>query len=232
MRSESSRPKTTSPPSAAELDLPPGEHPSVITLPGRAAQEEAAHNRLEHLAKEMLAELGEDPEREGLLRTPHRVAESLKFLTSGYEVDLHQLLNGAVFDAEDYHEMVLVKDVEFYSLCEHHLLPFHGRIHVAYIPDRKVVGLSKIPRLVDVFARRLQLQERLTKQVAEALEEMVAPRGVAVSATAFHMCMSMRGVSKQQSQTTTVTFTGDFKADPVRRREFLASLGAQSGASL
>jgi len=225
MRSESSRPRTTSPPSAAEESSPLEARGSVVTLPGPAAVAEAHHNRLESLTREMLVELGEDPDREGLLRTPHRVAESLKFLTSGSEADLEEILNGAVFDSEGYHEMVLVKEVEFYSLCEHHLLPFYGRIHVAYLPEDRVVGLSKIPRLVDAFARRLQLQERLTKQVAGALEELLAPRGVAVSATAFHMCMSMRGVSKQQSQTTTVAFTGAFRDDRALRREFLSAIG-------
>lgn len=225
MRSESSRPRTTSPPSDADSPLLPEGRGAVVTLPGPAAVAEAHHVRLEALAREMLVELGEDPDREGLLRTPHRVAESLKFLTSGAEADLEQLLNGAVFDSEGYHEMVLVKEVEFYSLCEHHLLPFFGRIHVAYLPGEKVVGLSKIPRIVDAFARRLQLQERLTKQVAGALEELLAPRGVAVSATASHMCMSMRGVSKQQSQTTTTAFTGAFKEDPSLRREFLHAIG-------
>ncbi len=229
MRYESSRPRTTSPPSAGieeTLDLHGAGRSSVIALPGAAAAE-ARHGRIEALSREMLLELGEDPDREGLLRTPRRVAESLEFLTSGYGQDLRALLNGAVFDAEGYREMVLVRDVEFYSLCEHHLLPFFGRVSVAYLPGRKVIGLSKIPRIVDVYARRLQLQERLTNQVASALEELLAPRGVAVTATAFHLCMAMRGVSKQQSQTATVAFTGDFKTDPSLRREFLAAAGGR-----
>ncbi|MGA9751425.1 MAG: GTP cyclohydrolase I FolE [Acidobacteriota bacterium] len=179
---------------------------------------------MEALSRAMLEELGEDPSREGLVQTPKRVAKAMRFLTSGYDADLADIVNGAVFDAEDYRELVLVRDVEFYSLCEHHLLPFFGKVSVAYLPGEKIIGLSKIPRLVDVFARRLQVQERFTKQIADSLEEIIRPRGVAVLATGFHLCMAMRGVEKQASQTTTTAFTGDFQRDERRRKEFLSLL--------
>ena len=176
------------------------------------------------LARELLAELGEDPDREALLRTPARVAESLRFLTQGYGIDVKDVVRDAVY-AEPYEEMVLVRDVEVYSLCEHHLLPFYGRAHIAYMPRGRIVGLSKLPRVVDVFARRLQVQERLTTQIAEALDEALRPHGVAVVIEAFHLCMMMRGVQKQNSQTVTSSLTGVFRNDPKTRSEFLELIG-------
>jgi GTP cyclohydrolase I len=174
--------------------------------------------------RELLAELGEDPDREALLRTPARVAESLRFLTQGYGVDVRDVIRDAVY-AEPYEEMVLVRDVEVYSLCEHHMLPFYGRAHVAYMPRGRIVGLSKLPRVVDVFARRLQVQERLTTQIAEALDEALHPYGVAVVIEAYHLCMMMRGVQKQNSQTVTSSLTGVFRTDPKTRSEFLELIG-------
>lgn len=180
------------------------------------------------LTRELLTELGEDPDREALLRTPLRVAESLRFLTQGYGVDVDDLIRGAVY-AEPYEEMVLVKDVEVYSLCEHHLLPFYGRAHIAYMPRDRIVGLSKLPRVVDVFARRLQVQERLTTQIAEALDQALRPHGVAVVIEAFHLCMMMRGVQKQNSQTVTSALTGVFRTDPKTRSEFLELIARRQG---
>lgn len=169
----------------------------------------------------ILAAIGEDPEREGLLKTPQRCAEAMKFLTRGYEQDVRQVLNGAVFE-ENYDDMVLVRDIEYYSLCEHHLLPFFGKVHVAYLPNGKIVGLSKIPRLVDMFARRLQVQERLTKEIAEALEDALHPRGVGVVVEGMHMCMMMRGVQKQSAAMITSHVTGEFRDDRRTRQEFMA----------
>ena len=171
--------------------------------------------------RNILAFAGEDPDREGLLRTPHRAAEAFKYLTSGYSQDVETLLNGAVF-REDYDDMVVVKDIEFYSLCEHHLLPFFGKAHVAYIPDGTIVGLSKIPRLVDMFARRLQVQERMTTQIAEALESALQPKGVAIVVEGVHMCMRMRGVQKQESSMVTSHVRGIFRTDRATRQEFMA----------
>jgi GTP cyclohydrolase I len=176
------------------------------------------------ITRELLAALGEDPDREALLRTPTRVAESLRFLTQGYGVDVRDVIRDAVY-AEPYEEMVLVRDVEVYSLCEHHMLPFYGRAHVAYMPRGRIVGLSKLPRVVDVFARRLQVQERLTTQIAGALDEALHPYGVAVVIEAFHLCMMMRGVQKQNSQTVTSALTGVFRSDPKTRSEFLELIG-------
>ena len=176
------------------------------------------------LARDLLTELGEDPGREALLRTPARVADSLRFLTQGYGVDVKEVIRDAVY-AEPYEEMVLVRDVEVYSLCEHHMLPFYGRAHIAYMPRGRIVGLSKLPRVVDVFARRLQVQERLTTQIAEALDEALSPYGVAVVIEAFHLCMMMRGVQKQNSQTVTSALTGVFRNDPKTRAEFLELIG-------
>jgi len=175
---------------------------------------------IESLVTRMLKELGEDSGREGLERTPSRVARSLRFFTQGYEQDPAVVLNGALFEV-DYDEMVIVKDIEFYSLCEHHMLPFFGRVHVAYIPRGKVVGLSKIPRLVEIFARRLQVQERLTVDIAEALEELLKPRGVAVVAEAVHLCMMMRGVQQQNSSAISSSLRGAFERDPKTRAEFM-----------
>jgi len=171
--------------------------------------------------RDILAFVGEDPEREGLLRTPHRVVEALKYLTQGYGQNVQTLLNGAIFH-EDYDDMVVVKDIEFYSQCEHHMLPFFGKVHVAYIPNGRIVGLSKIPRLVDMFARRLQVQERLTTQIAEAIEEALHPRGVAVVVEGSHMCMLMRGVQKQSARMVTSHVMGAFRTDRATRQEFMA----------
>ena len=172
------------------------------------------------LVKQQLQHLGEDPSREGLARTPERVARSFGFLTSGYRTDIQTLINGAIF-AEDCSEMVLIRDIEVYSLCEHHMLPFFGKAHVAYIPNGRIIGLSKVPRIVDAFARRLQVQERLTQQVAEALYDALDPRGVAVVIEARHLCMMMRGVEKQNSSATTSAMLGLFRDDPKTRMEFL-----------
>ena len=170
--------------------------------------------------RSILAQLGEDPERPGLQRTPARVAKSLRDLTSGYDVDVDKLINGALFTVE-YSEMVIVKDITFYSLCEHHLLPFFGKAHVAYIPDRHVIGLSKIPRMVQVFARRLQVQERMTSQIAETLLSRLKPRGVGVIIEARHLCMEMRGAQSQLSPTLTSAMLGSFRDDMRTRQEFL-----------
>ncbi|NOY06708.1 MAG: GTP cyclohydrolase I FolE [Chlorobi bacterium] len=178
------------------------------------------HERLAGLIHSLLEEIGEDPEREGLLRTPDRVAKAYEFLTRGYRMDIREILNGAVFE-ERYNEMVIVKDVDFYSMCEHHLLPFFGKCHVAYIPDGKILGLSKIPRIVDMFARRLQVQERMTQQIAETLENTLSPLGVAVVIEARHMCMMMRGVEKQNSVATTSAMLGEFSTNIKSRDEFL-----------
>jgi GTP cyclohydrolase IA len=175
---------------------------------------------IEPLVTTMLKELGEDPGRDGLERTPARVARAMRFLTSGYQKNPRELLNGALFDVT-YDEMVIVKDIEFYSLCEHHMLPFFGRIHVAYVPKGRVVGLSKIPRLVDMFARRLQVQERLTTEIAATLEDVLKPKGVAVVAEAIHLCMMMRGVSQQNCSAVTSSMRGEFEGDPKTRAEFM-----------
>jgi GTP cyclohydrolase I len=178
---------------------------------------------MQDLIRQLLADLGEDPGREGLLSTPKRVEKALKFLTSGYSADIDQVLNGALFTV-DYSEMVIVKDIDFYSLCEHHLLPFFGKCHVAYIPNSKVIGLSKIPRLVDVFSRRLQVQERLTNQIADTIRDKISPLGVAVVMEATHLCMSMRGVEKQNSTAVTSAMHGGFRSNARTRMEFLELL--------
>jgi GTP cyclohydrolase I len=173
------------------------------------------------LYRELLIRIGEDPTRDGLLRTPERMEKSMAFLTRGYTMDVNTVLHDALFDV-DYDEMVIVKDIEFYSMCEHHLLPFFGKAHVAYVPNGKVIGLSKIPRLVDVFARRLQVQERLTRQIADAITEAINPQGVAVILEAEHLCMMMRGVEKQHSATVTSAMLGVFKTQLQTRNEFLS----------
>lgn len=174
---------------------------------------------------QFLTEIGESPERDGLLKTPERAAKAMQFLTQGYDQDAAKILQGAMFK-EDYSEMVIVKDIELYSLCEHHLLPFFGKAHVAYIPNGYIVGLSKIPRIVDVFARRLQVQERLTIEIRDVIQETLQPHGVAVVIEACHMCMMMRGVQKQNSSTTTSAFTGEFRKEETRA-EFLHLIGAR-----
>ena len=171
--------------------------------------------------RQILKGLGENPEREGLQRTPERVEKTLKFLTGGYTENIAKIVNGALF-AVDYDEMVIVKDIEFFSLCEHHMLPFHGKAHVAYIPNGKVIGLSKIPRIVDVFARRLQVQERMTQEIAETLMDILKPKGVAVTCEASHFCMMMRGVEKQHSSTVTSAMLGEFRDRKETRDEFLS----------
>jgi GTP cyclohydrolase I len=195
--------------STARLDIDTFE-----TRPG------AVEGEMQRLVRRQLALLGEDPDREGLLRTPERVAESLAWLTRGYSMSVEDVVNGAVF--EEAHEgMVLVRDIEVYSLCEHHLLPFFGRAHVAYIPNGRILGLSKLPRIVEVFARRLQVQERLTEQVAQAIEDVLQPRGVGVMIEAVHLCMMMRGVEKQNSRTITSAVRGQIRDCPMTREEFL-----------
>ncbi len=176
---------------------------------------------MQEIIRQLLAELGEDPSREGLLDTPKRVERALKFLTSGYATDVDATLNNALFSV-DYNEMVIVRDIDFYSLCEHHLLPFFGKCHVAYIPQGRVIGLSKIPRLVDIFARRLQIQERLTNQVAQTICQKIDPLGVAVVMEGTHLCMSMRGVEKQNSFAVTSAMLGAFRDNARTRNEFLA----------
>ena len=188
------------------------------------------------LVEEILAKLGEDPQREGLANTPVRVDKALKFLTSGYGMDIKKIVNGALYEVK-YDEMVVVRDIEFFSLCEHHMLPFFGKCHIAYIPSTRVIGLSKIPRLVDVFSRRLQIQERLTNQIAGTIREKISPLGVAVVMQATHLCMSMRGVEKQNSFAVTSAMQGAFRSNARTRMEFLELIklrsavpGARAGA--
>jgi GTP cyclohydrolase I len=183
---------------------------------------------MEELIRKMLEELGENPERPGLVKTPERVKESLEFLTSGYREDAEKILEGAVFE-EEYDEMVIVKDISLYSLCEHHLLPFYGECHVAYIPKGRIIGISKIPRLVHVFARRLQVQERLTNQIAKTLMTHLKPYGVAVTIEAVHLCMAMRGVRKRDALIITSAMLGAFRTDPKTRMEYLELIKSGSG---
>jgi GTP cyclohydrolase I len=187
--------------------------------------DEATTGQLTDYYAQMLERLGEDPEREGLMKTPERAAKAMQFLTQGYEQDAVEMLRSAMFK-EDYSEMVLVKDIELYSLCEHHILPFFGKAHVAYIPNGYIVGLSKIPRVIDVFARRLQVQERLTDQILHCIQDTLNPLGVAIVIEARHMCMMMRGVQKQNSVTTTSAFTGEFQKVETRT-EFLRLIGTK-----
>ena len=179
---------------------------------------------IEAIAHELLLAIGEDPRRQGLKKTPKRVEESYKYLTSGYGRTVREVLNGAVFD-EEYDEMVVMKDIDLFSLCEHHLLPFYGKCHVAYIPNGKIIGLSKIPRIVEVFARRLQVQERLTNQIANCFQEALEPVGVAVIIEALHLCMAMRGVEKQNAICVTSTMLGAFRTDRSTRMEFMELIG-------
>jgi GTP cyclohydrolase I len=186
---------------------------------------------IEALIEKLLAELGEDPKREGLERTPERVAKALGYLTSGYTQKVEDILNGALF-VEEYDEMVVVKDIDFFSMCEHHLLPFFGRAHVAYLPAQRIVGLSKIPRLVEMFSRRLQVQERLTTQIATTLDEALRPRGVAVVMEGVHLCMLMRGVEKQNSKALTSAMLGVFRERPETRAEFMELIKSSRGFQL
>jgi GTP cyclohydrolase I len=185
---------------------------------------------MQKVIRDLLVGLGEDPDREGLAQTPLRVEKALKFLTSGYDADIDQVLNEALFTV-DYSEMVIVKDIDYYSLCEHHLLPFFGRCHIAYVPDRRVIGLSKIPRLVNVFSRRLQIQERMTNQIAQTIQEKISPLGVAVVCVGTHLCMSMRGVEKQNSVAVTSAMLGTFQSCARTRMEFL-ELIKMTGATM
>jgi GTP cyclohydrolase I len=191
----------------------PAHHGKKVLRAGCTAQ-------LEEMVKNELGLLGEDPEREGLIKTPNRVAESMLWLTRGYEMDVNEIVGDAVFE-EAHQSMVMVRDIELYSLCEHHMLPFFGKAHIAYIPDGRIVGLSKLPRIVDMFARRLQVQERLTEQVAIAIQEVLKPVGVGVVIEAYHLCMMMRGVEKQNSKTITSALRGSFRDDAKTRDEFL-----------
>jgi GTP cyclohydrolase I len=187
---------------------------------GQAGAQAEPETEFQALVRRMLSELGEDPQRNGLLKTPERVEKSLRWLTRGYGLSVRDAIGDAVFE-EDHHNMVLVKDIEMYSMCEHHMLPFFGKVHVAYIPNGKIVGLSKLPRVVEIFARRLQVQERLTEQVAQALMEVLQPQGVGVVIEAAHLCMMMRGVEKQNSKTVTSAMKGVFLDDLGTREEFL-----------
>ena len=192
------------------------------------ARADAPDSELAETVRRQLALIGEDPEREGLRSTPKRVAKSLKWLTQGYDLSVKDVVGTGIFEADGHKNMVMVRDIELYSLCEHHMLPFFGKAHVAYIPNGRIVGLSKIPRIVDVFARRLQVQERLTEQIASALDDVLKPNGVGVVVEAFHLCMMMRGVEKQNSKTITSALRGGFVDDPKTREEFLHLAYARS----
>lgn len=196
----------------------------INPMPTQAMGKSVDNQRIEELTQELLQLLGEDPSREGLRNTPKRVTSSLRYLTQGYRQDVDRILNGAIFD-ETYSEMVVVKDIEIFSLCEHHLLPFYGKAHVAYIPNGKILGLSKIPRVVEIFAKRLQVQERLTMQIAECLMEALKPCGVGVVIEALHLCMAMRGVEKSTSYTVTSAMLGSFRNSDRVRTEFLSLIG-------
>jgi GTP cyclohydrolase I len=196
---------------AAKIEKKPGQLIEMTPGPDSIA----AH------MESVIRQLGEDPTRDGLMRTPQRVEKALRYLTSGYQADPVKIVNGALFEV-DYDEMVIVRDIEFFSMCEHHMLPFYGKMHVAYLPNKKVIGLSKIPRLVDAFARRLQIQERLTQQVAQTVQELINPRGVAVVCQARHFCMMMRGVEKQHSDAVTSAMLGAFRERRETRDEVLA----------
>ena len=194
----------------------------IIELPRKQADPSIATHM-----QAVLQALGEDPFRDGLARTPVRIEKALRYLTSGYSADINEIVNGALFDVE-YDEVVIVRDIEFFSLCEHHMLPFFGKMHVAYLPATKVIGLSKIPRIVDVFARRMQIQERLTRQVADTIQELLQPRGVGVICEARHFCMMMRGVEKQHSGAITSAMLGAFRHDKETRHELLSLVGQRS----
>jgi GTP cyclohydrolase IA len=222
-------PVTTLPNRTKDIaDVPANERDELIASPctlGPAEGEPDSNPALRAITRSLLTEIGEDPERVGLWRTPHRVARAWEYITSGYSVNIEKLLNGAIFE-EKYDEMVVVKDIDFFSMCEHHLLPFYGRAHIAYIPNGKIVGLSKLPRIVEVYARRLQVQERMTRQIADTIAKYLDPIGVAVVCEARHMCMMMRGVEKQNSVTTTSAMLGAFK-EAQTRAEFMTLIGTK-----
>tara|TARA_B100000963_G_scaffold273517_1_gene241743 strand:+ start:290 stop:853 length:564 start_codon:yes stop_codon:yes gene_type:complete len=184
-------------------------------------------SKIEEITKQLLKEIGEDPNREGLIKTPHRVSKAWKFFSKGYNENLDIIINGAIFE-EDARDMVIVRDIEFFSLCEHHLIPFFGKAHVGYIPNGKVIGLSKIPRIIDMFSRRLQVQERLTHQIADAINSVLNPKGVSVVMEGRHMCMQMRGVEKQNSFTSTSAMSGQFKKSAETRSEFLSIINRRT----
>lgn len=194
---------------------------ATVKVMKRKATVAADEGRIAELMRGVLEEIGEDPQRDGLVRTPVRTEKALKYLTSGYRANLQDIINGALFDVK-YDEMVIVKDIEFFSLCEHHLLPFYGKAHVAYLPGEKVIGLSKLPRIVDMFARRLQVQERMTQEIAETIQQVLRPKGVGVICEARHFCMMMRGVEKQHSGTVTSSMLGAFRENKETRDEFLS----------
>jgi GTP cyclohydrolase IA len=204
---------------------------ATLTQDQKSSSPALSEASTQDIYRELLRRMGEDPDRDGLLRTPERMEKSTAFLTRGYTQSIDEVLHNALFDV-DYDEMVIVRDVEFYSQCEHHLLPFFGKAHVAYVPQGKVIGLSKIPRIVDVFARRLQVQERLTRQIAEAITDAIQPQGVAVILEAEHMCMMMRGVEKQHSATVTSAMLGVFKTQLQTRNEFLSLVRTGRGRNL
>ncbi len=222
-------PITTLPERTLDMgDIPSTEREELLASPctlGPAEGEPDSNPALRAATRTILEEIGEDPDRVGLWRTPHRVARAWEFLTSGYDANIDKILNGAIFE-EQYDEMVVVKDIDFFSMCEHHLLPFYGRVHIAYIPNGKIVGLSKLPRMVEVFARRLQVQERMTRQIADTIVQYLDPTGVAVICEARHLCMMMRGVQKQNSITTTSAMLGAFK-QPQTRAEFMTLVSAK-----
>ncbi len=193
----------------------------IVKKPGELIEMSPGPDSIAAHMESVLRQLGEDPSRDGLMRTPQRVEKALRYLTSGYQADPEKIVNGALFEV-DYDEVVIVRDIEFFSMCEHHMLPFYGKMHVAYLPNKKVIGLSKIPRLVDAFARRLQIQERLTQQIAETIQTLINPKGVAVVCQARHFCMMMRGVEKQHSDAMTSAMLGAFRNHKATRDEVLS----------
>jgi len=215
--------KMTAPSPAVNLNVRPDRETTGLSTQPKV---EVGMEEMMESVRTMLMAVGEDPEREGLLKTPKRVAEAMRFLTSGYNQSLEEIVNNAIFD-EGHNEMVLVRDIDFFSMCEHHMLPFMGRAHVAYIPNQKVVGLSKLARIVEMYSRRLQVQERLTRQVAEAIQTILEPQGVAIVMEATHMCMAMRGVQKPGSWTVTSAMIGCFQEDQRTREEFLSLIRHQ-----